>query len=133
MARPARLPIDLGGSPAILMTNPDWLIPDGANLVRINGHEINAEVQLTFIGRCRPDGTLLSSQTMELQLWDATNSSAIGSSVTVDSAVQAGVRYVLRGLTFPLRAFDLTYRTRILGSLRGATAWSFRIDLDVSL
>ena len=77
------------------------------------------------MGRCG------AGQEMELQLWNATGSAAIGSSVTVDSAVPAGVRYVLRAVTLPLRAFDLTYRTRILGGLRGATAWSFRIDLDV--
>ena len=62
VARPARLPIDLGGSPAILMSNPDWLIPDGANLVRVSGHEIDDPLTLTFIGRCRPDGTLGSGQ-----------------------------------------------------------------------
>ena len=111
------------------MSNPDWLIPDGANLVRVSGHEIAVPLQLTFIGRCRPDGVLGPGQIMELQLWNATDSVPIGSSVAVNSAIPAGVRYVLRGLTLPLRQFDLTYRTRILAGLRGATAWSFRVDL----
>ena len=132
VATPARLPIDLGGSPAILMSNPDWLVPDGANLVRVSGHLLDEPVALTFIGRCRPDGALGAGQVMELQLWNATTSAAIGSSLVVDTSAPAGQRYVLRDITFPLRDFDLTYRTRILGGLRGATAWSFRIDGEVA-
>ena len=84
----------------------------------MSGHLLDEPVALTFIGRCRPDGPLGAGQVMELQLWNATTSSAIGTSLVVDVAVAAGQRYVLRDIALPLRDFDLTYRTRILGGLR---------------
>ena len=131
VAVPARLPIDLGGSPAILLTDTAWSIPAGANLVRVSGQQLAFPMQVTFMGRClpRPGVPLLAGERLEVQLWDHTAAVAIGSAVGITTTV-AG-RGVLRQIALPLKEFDLTYRVRIVGGFRGAAAWTIGLDLDL--
>ena len=131
VAVPARLPIDLGGSPAILITSAAWERPAGANLVRVSGQQLAFPMAVSFIAACIPPPgvPLLAGQQLEVQLWDHTASVAIGSAVVITATVPE--RGVLRQIALPLKEFDLTYRTRIVGGFRGAVAWTVYIDLDL--
>ena len=130
VAIPASLPLQLGGSPVVLVTDAAWEIPDGAILERVSGHEIALPLVLSFMARCSPrGGTLGSGQELEIRLWDATTNVAIGSAVAVDTT--AADRYVLRGIALPLREFDLTWQGRVTGGLRGGMAWGVKLSLDV--
>ena len=125
------IPLHLGGSVASAVVTADWGTPDGAILTRVSGHEIAFPLALSFMARCRPRGGLLSGQAVEFRLWDATTSQAIGSSVSINTITQGGERGVLRGITLPLREFDLIYQCRVLNSLRAATVWGVVLHLDM--
>ena len=127
----ASIPLQLGGSVASAITDGTWGTPDGAILTRVSGHEIGVPLALSFMARCRPAGSLTSGQAVEVRLWDATTDQAIGSAVSINTTAQGGSRGVLRGVTLPLRSFDLTYQARVLGSLRAATVWGVTLHLDL--
>ena len=129
----AGLPLSLGGSAAIAITSAAWVIPDGANRVRVDGRDLAYTLALVFMGRCRPSGGLGSSQRLEVRLWDATAGQAIGSAVPITQAAQGGARGTLRGLTLPLKEFDLTFQARVVGGLRAGTVWSAGVYLDTGL
>ena len=115
------LPLLLGGEAGVALSGGSWEIPIGAVLTRVSGHEIGVELALSFMAVCAPRGSLISGQAVEVRLWDATTDQAIGSAVSIDSTTP--VRGVLRAISLPLRAFDLTFQTRELGSLRAARVW----------
>ena len=125
------IPLHLGGSVASAVVTADWGTPDGAILTRVSGHEIAFPLALSFMARCRPRGGLAAGQAVEFRLWDATTSQAIGSAISIDTIAQGGERGVLRGITLPLREFDLIYQCRVLASLRAATVWGVVLHLDM--
>ena len=125
------LPIRLGGSLSAPTSTADWSTPDGAILTRVSGHEIAVPLALTFMGRCLPRGALGPGQALELRLWDATSSVAVGSAVHVNTTAQGGSRGVLRGIVLPLRDFDLTYQVRVLAGLRAGNVWGVALHLDL--
>ena len=125
------LPLHLGGSVSAAVTTAAWSTPDGAILTRVSGHELAFPLAVSLMARCRPRGGLAAGQAVEFRLWDATTSQAIGSAISINSIVQGGVRGVLRGITLPLREFDLTYQCRVLNSLRAAQVWGIVGRLDM--
>ena len=133
VAAPAQLPIRLGGSAALGILHSRggnvWHVPDGAELVRVSGHEIAVPLALSFMAKCVPDGALLSGQAVEVRLWDATTDQPVGSAVSVDSIVSD--RGVLRAIALALREFDLTYQVRVLADLHGAAVWGVTLHLDI--
>ena len=133
VAAPAQLPIRLGGSAALGILHSEggnvWHVPDGAELVRVSGHEIAVPLALSFMARCVPRGALLANQAVEVRLWDATTDQPVGSAVSIDSIVSD--RGVLRAIALALREFDLTYQVRVLANLRGAVVWGVTLHLDI--
>ena len=125
------VPLQLGGSLAFAITSSVWGTPDGAILTRVSGHQIGVPLALSFMARCRPRGSLISGQAVEVRLWDATTNQAIGSAVSINTTAQGGSRGVLRAISLPLRDFDLTYQARVLGNLRAATVWGVALKLDM--
>ena len=107
------------------------VVPDGAVLTRVSGHQIAVPLALSFMARCLPRGVLGPGQAVEVRLWDATAGVAIGSAVHVNTTAQGGDRGVLRGIGLPLREFDLTYQCRALAGLRAATVWGVTLHLDL--
>ena len=129
VAVPARLPLSLSeGLISVAVGRATWAVPIGANLVRVSGHEIAHPLVMQLMGNLRPRGSLVSGQLVEVRLWDATTSQAIGSAVSVTSATID--RYVLRAVILPLRDFDLTFQLREVGSIRGQL-WGVTMDLDI--
>ena len=125
------LPIRLGGSLSAPTSTSAWTVPDGAVLTRVSGHEIGVPLALSFMARCLPRGALGPGQGVEVRLWDATGSVAIGSAVFADDTIQGGTRGVLRGIVLPLRDFDLIYQVRALAGLRAGIVWGVALHLDL--
>ena len=73
-----------------------WAVPIGANLVRVSGHEIAHPLVMQLMGNLRPRGSLVSGQLVEVRLWDATTSQAVGSAVSVTSATIRPLRLARR-------------------------------------
>ena len=97
--------------------------------MRVSGHQIAHPLVLTFQGSCNPPGTLVAGQTLEVQLWDMTTSQPIGSNIVIDDTTLE--RRVLRAIALPLREFDLTWRARVTGNLRGGLAFGLTVNLDI--
>ena len=132
VAIPARLPLSLGSCLG-LVTDVDWVIPDGANLVRVSGHELAHPLAMTFMTRCWPRTTLAPGMSFELQLYDHSAGVPIGSAVGIANSARGGERGTLRSITLPLKEFDITFRVRSIGGLRGGRSWSVVVDLDTGL
>ena len=96
------VPLQLGGDLGFAITSGVWGTPDGAILTRVSGHQIGVPLALSFMARCRPRGSLISGQAVEVRLWDATTNQAIGSAVSIDTTAQGGSRGVLRAISLPL-------------------------------
>ena len=129
VATPAQLPIHLGGYPSDPIRGSSFGIPTGALIARVSGHQIAHPLVLTFQGACLPAGSLVSGQTVEVQLWDRTTSAAIGSNIVIDDTTLE--RRVLRDIALPLREFDLTWRARVTGNLRAGLAFGLSLNLDI--
>ena len=130
VAVPARLPLRLSEG-IVFATSDEWVVPEGANRIRVSGHEIAHPLVMQFMGRLTPTPrtALVGGQVVELRLWDATTNQAVGSAVRVTTT--AVDRYVLRAVVLALRDFDLTFQLRKTPSLRGGRLWGVALDLDI--